>query len=449
MTDIDLLLDLQRSITAPPRSKLYSLAPEGVGTPYQEGLLSLLVRTSCSHAINPRLLIRYVFPEADAAIDEITTAAFHQHLAGTMNGLGSYAERFVSAMEKLTGNSGLRHLTLLPWQSLFPHNGQGLLARQRQWCPVCLHEQRQRGDMTTFPLAWSFDTYRVCRSHSVTLEQCCPCCGKTQPFIPPYPDLGICSHCRKPLGVSRRPRDGGDFQMWIAGAVENIVVHQARSGATPTLGRFLDFLKDQVAGHTGGNRAAFCRAIGLNEFAISGWLNKEERPSITQFLTVCYGTKTMPGEIFGRSQPPTSLPSLCSPTEKIRVRKPKAKLDSSRKAALKRVLQEHLNARDVQSVAAIANQVGVGKTCLRYWFPDLCKSLSAESREATRRKSKARREEQQRLVRRVIQRIATSGGHVSYRQVAKLIGPKRSSLSEEHLRNAYRDEIGAILHAKT
>ncbi|MFT3849811.1 MAG: TniQ family protein [Propionivibrio sp.] len=441
MTDSDLLLDLQRPITMPARSRLFSLAPDGIGTPYQEGLLSLLVRTSCSHAINPRLLIRYVFPEADATIDRIPTAAFHQHLAGTMNGLGSYAERFVSAMEKLTGNSDLRHLTLLPWQNLFPHNGQGLLARHRQWCPVCLHEQRQRGDMTTFPLVWSFETYRICRSHSVPLEQCCPCCGKKQAFIPPYPDLGICSQCRQPLGVPRPPQDGIGFQMWIAGAIENMVAHQTTSGLAPTLNRFLDFLKEQVSVHTGGNRAAFCRALGLNEFAISGWLNKGERPSITQFLTVCYGTKTMPSEIFRRSQPPTSLPSLCSPTEKIRVRKSNPRLDSSRRATLKRVLQKHLNVGGMQSVAAIANQVGVGKTCLRYWFPDLCKSLSADSRAATQRKSEAQREEQQRLVRRVIQRIAISGDYVSYRRVAKLIGPKRSSLSEEHLRNAYRDEV--------
>lgn len=441
MADLELLLDLQRSITLPERSRLFSLAPNGIGTPYQEGLLSLLVRTAFSHAINPRLLIRYVFPEANADIDRIATAAFYQHLAVTMNGLGSYAERFLSAMEKLTGHADLRRLTLLPWQNLFPHNGQGLLTRHRQWCPACLHEQYQRGDTTTFPLVWSFETYRICRFHSVPLEQCCPSCGKKQAFIPPYPDLGICSHCQQSLGVSRPPQDRVDFQMWIAGAIEDMVVHQASSKFVPILDCFLDFLKNQVAVHTGGNRAAFCRAVGLNEFAISGWLNKGERPSITQFLTVSYGTRTMPSEIFCRSQPPISLSSLCSPSEKIRVRKPNPRPDSSRKATLKQALQKHLNAEEVQSVAAIANQAGVGKTCLRYWFRDLCKSLSAQNQAATRRKSEALRKEQQCAVKRVIQSIAESGGHVSYRRVAKLITPKRSSLSDEHLRHAFREEI--------
>lgn len=428
VVDSDLLLDLQRSVTAPARSRLFSLDPKGVGTPDQEGLLSLLVRTCHAHAVNPRLVIRDIFPEAKLGICSIPTAAFYQRLAGTMNGLSKYAELFVTAMEKLTGRNDLRSLTMLPWQDLFPHNGQGLLARHRYWCPVCLYEQRLRGEIATLPLIWSLETYSFCRHHSVPLEHCCPSCGKIQPFVPPYPDLGICSHCRRPLGGSRETLEFSEIRRWIANAVEDMMLHQARSGFAPTQERFLDFLKDQVAVHTVGNRAAFCRAVGLNEFAISGWLNKGEHPSITQFMTVCYGTKTMPSEIFCRSQPPISLPSLCSPTEKIRLRKPNPRLDSSRKGTLKRALQKHLNAGDGQSVAAIANQIGVGKTCLRYWFPDLCKSLSAQSRAAIQMKSEARRKEQQRLARRVIQRITESGGHVSYRQVAKLLKAKNPEL---------------------
>lgn len=441
MTDSTLQLDLQRSITLPERSRLFSLAPNGIGTPNQEGLLSLLVRTAFSHAVNPRLLIRYVFPETNAAIERIPTAAFHQHLAGTMNGLGRYAELFVSAMEKLTGRSDLRHLTLLPWQNLFPHNGQGLLARHRQWCPVCLHEQEQRGSMTTFPLVWSFEAYRICCSHSVPLEQYCPCCGKKQPFIPPYPDLGVCSHCRKPLGVPHPSQEDSGFQIWIAGAVEDMVEQQATSVFSPSQDRFLDFLKDQVSVHCNGNRAAFCRALGLNEFAISGWLNKGEHPSITQFLTVCYGTNTMPSQIFDSSQSPKSLFSLCSPAEKIRTRKPNPRPNSNQKAVLMQTLQKHLNSGDGHPVTTIANQTGVSKACLRYWFPELCKLLSARSRAATQRKSENRRKEQQRMLRSIIRRIAEYGGHVSYRRVAKLITPKRSSLSDEHLRNAFRDKI--------
>lgn len=406
--------------------------------------MSLLIRTCHAHAVNPRLVIRDIFPEAEPSIGNIPTAAFYQRLAGTMNGLGRYADLFVTAVEELTGMPNLRNLTLLPWQNLFPHNGQGLLVRHRQWCPVCLYEQRQRGDMTTFPLVWSFETYRVCRSHSVPLEQSCPCCGKRQPFVPHFPDLGICSHCRQPLGTLRPPQEGIGFQAWIAGAVENMVAHQATSGFSPTLDCFLDFLKKQVAVHTGGNRAAFCRALGLNEFAISGWLNKGERPSITQFLTICYGTKTMPVEFFGNPQSPASTSPLYSPVEKICARKTCPRLGPNQKIALEQALQNLVNAGDGQSVATIANHIGVGKTFLRYWFPDLCRVLASQNRTVKRAKSETRRIERQFLVKRAVQKIAKSGGHISYRRVAKLLESENLSLSEEHLRNAYRDEINAL-----
>lgn len=442
--DSELLRDFQLSVNVPPRSRLFSLAPGGAGTPDQEGLLSLLIRTCHAHAVNPRLVIRDILPEAESGISCIPTAAFYQRLAGTMNGLGKYAELFVSAMEKLTGRSDFRAQTMLPWQDLFPHNGQGMLARHRHWCPVCLLEQRQRSNVATLPLIWSLETYRFCRHHSVPLEHCCPSCGKTQPFVPPYPDPGICSHCRRHLGGIRTPHEPSEFQRWIADALEGMVERQAIDGFAPSLKTFRAFLTGQVQAHTDGNRAAFCRALGLNEFAISGWLNKGERPSITQFLTICYGTKTMPWEVFGSYQPPKSPHSVFLPTEKIYVRQPNPRLDLRQRASLMQKLQSHLDASQGKSVLAIANQIGVGRNCLRYWFPDLCESLSARNRTMAQRKSANRRQEQQRILRKTIRKIAQSGGHISYRRVAKLFMPKTLSLSEEHLRNAYRDEINAM-----
>lgn len=279
-------------------------------------------------------------------------------------------------------------------------------------------------------------------------EHCCPSCGKTQPFVPPYPDLGICSHCRRPLGGARVPQEISSFQTWNSVAVCGMIESQSAEGFQPTLERFRRFLVDQVEAHTGGNRAAFCRALGLNEFAISGWLNKGERPSITQFLTICYGTRTMPVDIFSDSQFSTSISSLCSPVEKIRNRRACPRLDSSRQADLQQTVQDLLTMGDGQSVSAIANEVGVGRTYLRYWFPDLCKSLSLRSRAVAKKMSENRRKQQQGLVRKTIRRIAESGAQISYRRVAKLLKHENLSLSEEYLREAYRDELDAMLRAK-
>lgn len=439
--DSELLRDFQLSVDVPPRSRLFSLAPGGAGTPDQEGLLSLLVRTCHAHAVNPRLVIRDVFSEAEPSIRSIPTAAFFQRLAGTMNGLGKYADLFVSAMKKLTGRTDLRTLTMLPWQSLFPHNGQGMLTRHRRWCPVCLHEQRLHSEVATLPLIWSLEAYSFCRHHSVPLEHCCPFCEKTQPFVPPYPDLGICSHCRRPLNGGRAPQEIPELQRWIANALTGMVEQQSAEGFAPSLDLFRKFLISQVEAHTEGNRAAFCRALRLNEFAISGWLNKDERPSITQFLTICYGTKTMPWEVFDTRNPLSAVGNLLLPTGKLRSRAPCQRPTSARLAELRQALQKHFVKGSGLSVSAIATEFGVTRSFLRYRFPDLCKSLSLESRRVAQERARLRHRSQALRVKEAVRRIRKSGEWPSYRKVGKLLKQQNLSLSEQRLRDVYKTEI--------
>ncbi|WP_319240212.1 TniQ family protein [uncultured Propionivibrio sp.] len=439
--DSELLRDFQLSVNVPPRSRLFSLAPGGAGTPDQEGLLSLLIRTCHAHAVNPRLVIRDIFSEAEPSIRRIPTAAFYQHLAGTMNGLGKYAELFVSAMEKLTGRTNLRVLTMLPWQSLFPHNGQGMLARHRRWCPVCLHQQRLNSEVAAWPLIWSLDTYSFCRRHLVPLEHCCPSCGKAQPFVPSYPDLGICSHCHRPLGCRHEPQEVSEFQHWIADALSGIVEQQSETGFSPSLEVFHKFLVGQVEAHTEGNRAAFCRALGLNEFAISGWLNKGERPSITQFLTICYGTKTMPWEVFYNPHSISTVGQLLLPKEKLRNRNPCKRPIPVRHAELRQELLEHLTKGTELSVSAIAGDLRVTRSFLRYWFPDTCKSLSLRSRAAAQDRTRLRHCSQTLRVKAAVRRLRESGEWPSYRKVGNLLKQQNLSLSDQRLREVYKTEI--------
>jgi len=433
----------------PARSKLFSLAPDGAGTPDQEGLLSLLVRTCHAHAVNPRLVIRDIFPAVEQKIRSIPTAAFYQHLAGTMNGLSKYAELFVPVMEKLTGRTDLWGLTMLPWQDLFPHNGQGMLARQRRWCPMCLHEQRLRGKMVTLPLIWSLETYGFCRHHSVPLEHCCHSCGKTQPFVPPYPDLGICSHCRQPLGGIRAPQDFSDFQRWIVDALGGMIERQSTDGFTPSVRAFRKFLVDQVEMHTAGNRAAFCRALGLNEFTISGWLNKGERPSITQFLTICYGTKTLPCAVFDSPYPGRTVVKQLFPVEKLKSRAPCQRPTPARQAALRQLLQEQVENQAGLPVSAIATKLGLTRAFLRYRFPDQCRSLSLKSRIAAKEGTEVRHRQQALMVKTAVRKIRELGEWPSYRKVGKLLKQQNLSLSEQRLRDIYKTEIDSNETRKT
>lgn len=430
--------DFSLQIDIPSRSTLFSLEPLGTNTPQQESLVSLLVRTSFAHAVSPRQLIRKVFPAADGAIARLSVAAFYQRLAGTMNGLGKYAELFVSAMEDLTGQANLRHLTMLPWRELFPRNGLGLLSRHPRWCPVCLYSNYQKGTPTVFPLIWALEPYQVCSIHLVSLEQRCPSCSKLQSVIPCHPDLGICGSCRQPLGCVRSPIEPSYFNSWVGEALGNMVARQSGSDFVASLDHFYGFVRASVTAYSGGNRAAFCRALGLNEFGLNGWLNKGERPSITQFLALCYGTKTMPADVFGEANHSPYVSALRMPPEKLKRRHVQPRPSPCQIALVKDALRGFLQSGEGLSVSAIAKKIGLGRGCLQYRFPELCQALSEQHQVVARSKSEAKRAQQCLLVGKVIGSLRAEGGSLSKRRVDALLRGEGLSLSQPHLVKAYK-----------
>ncbi|MDC7285992.1 TniQ family protein, partial [Bifidobacterium thermophilum] len=65
-------------------------------------------------------------------------------------------------------------MTLLGLAHLLPANGEGLLARNPRWCHACLCDQARRGQRPHHPLVWSFEHYRVCHVHRVSMGEHCP-----------------------------------------------------------------------------------------------------------------------------------------------------------------------------------------------------------------------------------------------------------------------------------
>lgn len=428
----------------PPRSALFSLSPTGGGTPHQESLLSLLVRTSRAHAVSPRHLIREVFGTADPAISKLANAAFFSGHAGTVNGLGHYAELFVSATERLTGLRNLSHLTLLPWQGLFPHNGQGLLARHPRWCPACLYQQRLLGQATVFPLRWYIEVCRACAEHMCALEDHCPYCGKTQPYIPRFPDIGICDHCRRPLAGRRSREDIPQFQLWVNDAIGSMVMRQSEPGFTPSVGRFRDFVREQVQVLAAGNKAAFCRTVGFNDRGLDGWLNKGERPAVTQFLTLCYGVQLMPTDVFAGPSPPVVMTGLRLPPGKLKDRGVCPRPSPQRRKELEDSLHVRLSLEEAPPVKIIAADLGVSPSCLRYWFPGLCALLSKRHRVAAKARSEIHQAQQSRRVEEVVRMIRVDGRYPSRRQVNTVLRHEGMSLTQPHILRAYLKVLRAL-----
>jgi TniQ protein len=120
----------------PPRSRLYSLQPMGIGTSRVESLTSYVMRLAQAHTVSVRALIqREIYPNLPTSPKDTTFEKLH-----SLNGMGPCFEQWVNVLGRLTARSDLRSLTLLPWQTLL--SSGGVLRRRRAWCRRCFQEWR-------------------------------------------------------------------------------------------------------------------------------------------------------------------------------------------------------------------------------------------------------------------------------------------------------------------
>src|SRR5580692_4871190 len=96
------------SLTA--RSRLYSLAPIGIGTAFVESLIGYVERLAEAHAVSAGSLIGRELFGSPVGIKPINVGL----VSHAINGVGGGAKRWVQALETVTSRADLRYLTLLP-----------------------------------------------------------------------------------------------------------------------------------------------------------------------------------------------------------------------------------------------------------------------------------------------------------------------------------------------
>lgn len=101
----------------PPRSRLYPLAPLGVGTPEVESLTSYLNRLANAHCVPLTKLAELEFaPLLNKSISNTRTK--FNYGAKTLNGGGDWTANIITLLERLIYTEGLRCLTLNPWRNV-------------------------------------------------------------------------------------------------------------------------------------------------------------------------------------------------------------------------------------------------------------------------------------------------------------------------------------------
>lgn len=434
----------------PPRSRLFCPEPMYMGTAMSEGLVSYIVRLGASHSVSPRLLVRKIFPEAGAELRQSHYAPFFSRHAGTVNGLGKYAEAFSSAVAALNGLDSARQLTLLALKNVLPANGAGLTGRHPKWCPTCLAEMKSRGEESYHPLAWSLAAVNTCPVHKRSLQNACSHCGRRQPFFPNYPDLGLCAHCKSPLwDGSMIAHDPAPADLWLANAAGDLIKHLADIENVDTLGNFIAFLNTMIQAHADGNRAAFCRKIGLPKWALTGWMTHGRRPSLPQMLSVCHGLGMMPSRIFLGAEDGRAVAVPANQSSKFFVRKERPNLDAEERrkinAELSRILSKQVSPIPL---AEVARSFGLTRSCLSYWFPKECAEVTKLHSSFQRKLRRRRYREQHDYVDRVVIKLIKEGLYPGRKQVDTILRTQGISLMRKDLFDAYQRSLQQHLEAR-
>lgn len=436
-------VDLGESI--PPRSRLFSLEPIGVGTSEAEGLTSYIIRLAEAHSVSPCRLIREGFAKLSPEIAKYQhTGRFFSGNPACINGLHRYSESFADIVEDLCGLSAARNLTLLPLKALLPFNGVGMSSKNSRWCPACYADMRRFRQETYQPLAWSLDLYQVCPRHGKTMIDRCPSCDNPQHLIPPSPIIGYCNHCGTWLGKSSdKPPPATPFEMWIATAIEEIITALPRIGSLATRDRFLSQLKEAINRLAGGSRREFCRKIGLPDAASQIWISGGRRPSLARWLAISYGIGIGPVRFleqqflsFSESTALRKLPCTLPP------RAVSPQLTVSRRQGIEAELDCIAKAGNgLISVTALAERYGLARHNLQSLWPNQCTKISSDYREKVKTRWNEELQRKCSLTRETVDSLLERGCYPSQNIVREALDRIGISMANPVIRATYKQHL--------
>lgn len=421
---------------------LYPLEMEGTpSTP--EGLLSWIVGLAQAHSLGPRVLLRHLLAGSDRYDDIWRGSAFFERDCSTVNGLGAYARMMVHLLETALPPASPQ-MTLLGLSHLLPRNGEGLIAKNPRRCFHCLCEQVRAAQRPHFPLVWSFEYYRVCHIHHVAMQEHCPACGSTQSYIPCYPSLLHCGACSEsilapvPGEFNMEEPEASEFEKWCSVALVDLVSRLGPLQSDGSLVHLRTNVEAIVDRFTMGNRKRLCEDIGLQIYALNGWLNKNERPSLSVLLRLCYGVGLMPASIFL----PDAVDHVTRTGAVFSAASPRASrplLGYRQREQIEKQLEVILvDATDHRGLAAVAEQVKLSRHALKYWFHKQCRSIVRKNRACEIRRLEQRYKDDHDFLRNVIQKMQSKGAYPSRRRVNAALSERKITLMRPDIFKAFQ-----------
>lgn len=377
----------------PPRSRLYSLEPVGIGTPFVESLSGYIARLADAHAVSVGNLVgRELSALASSALvcpsREQLASDSHGFCARSyaINGLGEPSKRWVDALEAGTMRADLRFLTLLPIENAFwPH---ALFRYCRVWCPACYEDSRVRGRVVHEPLLWALKLVTFCPQHRQPLEQVCPHCFQPQKPLSVFLRPGYCSKCQAWLGDSGpealRPtfdRSDAEAALWYAAQVGELLAAAPRFDSFPLRETFTINFRACVDVVADGHKHAFASAARMCPDTVHSLITQSSLPNIPTLLRISYHLK-IPVMTFLQPQTASAVSHWRAAQGGIRRKRlPAARVSENIRAALERATAEHPPPR----LSDVARRLGYIKLDRLYRVdPKLCRQIASNYQNSIR-----------------------------------------------------------------
>lgn len=381
---------------APRRSRLYSLAPIGIGTPEVESLSSYLNRLAQAHCVTVCALMTHeVVPHLRAQAGASAQRAvppsrggprgLGHRLARQIYGLGRTAATWVDVLTALTGRRDLRFLTLLAWRDVLPN--RHLFARLVRWCPACFEAWATTGHPLYEPLLWKLKPLTVCVRHQQLLQSRCHVCQQQPATFSGRSRPGYCARCGAWLGSAGRgdlPPDerlGAEawpWQRWVVTALGQLLQaapHLERAPPAATVARAITAYQSPRATPDSTTLTA---VLGSTHRRFGKWARGESRMQIDLLLLFCFHAGislvqflTEPTLAFGAPPEVVVPPPLIHVSATAGRSPPGVNRD-----ALRHALEEALTSASLPvSLGAVAKRVQVAARTLLHYEPELCQRL--------------------------------------------------------------------------
>lgn len=269
-------------VSIPARSRLHSIEPIGIGTPFVESLTGYMIRLAASHAVRVSDLIEY---ELRSSIPYFHAPA---GLPNAINGVNENAQSWVSALERFTLRDNLQLLTLLPFASFLPT--PFLIRQERAWCPRCYESQKAQGQDVYEQLVWCLQSVEICPLHKTPLETSCPACHRGLRPLCAVSRPGFCSRCYQWLGFPRPSTPETlptDYQAWVAqqfGQLLEIAPHAQPVGKE----NIQKILVRYVASFAEGSRVTIAESAGCCRSSFYNWYKGASTARVDLLLGMCH-----------------------------------------------------------------------------------------------------------------------------------------------------------------